>query len=75
VLLSLPRSSTRWWGLACHGNSVPLCCFACSLALPVSLTSLALRCVPWTSSSLAISFSGLVRVGFHAVFLVFKDGT
>lgn len=50
----------------------------CLLARPPCLSDqscVALRCVPWTSSSLAISFSGLVRVGFHAVFLVFKDGT
>jgi len=57
-------------GLACHGNSVlqsPLLSL-CLLAL--SLTNLAYHGLP-----ASISFSGLVWVGFHAIFLVFKDVT
>jgi len=70
ALLSLPSAEHEVVGLACHGNSVlqsPLISL-CLLAL--SLTNLAYHGLP-----ASISFSGLVWVGFHAIFLVFKDVT
>jgi hypothetical protein len=61
-------------GLVSTESLSPHCCsFACLLACPLSLSDQS--CVAYHGLVASMSFSRLIWVGFHAVFLVFKDDT